>query len=60
MYYKLAIMFYTEVLQIVFVIAFFAVSFAALLIAVKVNNIKESFERLTSIIPKSKRKRRKK
>jgi len=50
-----AILFFPEVLQIVFVIAFFAVSFAALLIAVKINNIKDSFERITSIIPNKKR-----
>lgn len=53
----LAILFYPEVLQILFTVAFFIISFSAFLIAVKVNNIKESFDRITSIIPKKRSKK---
>ena len=54
-----AILFYPEVLQFVFILSFFAISFFAFLIAIKINNIKENFEQIVSFIPK-KRKTKKK
>jgi len=42
----IAILFYPGILQILFVIAFFVISFSAFLIAVKINNIKEHFEKI--------------
>ncbi len=50
-----AILFYPEVLQIVFVIAFFGIAFAAFLIAVKVKNIKDTFERVVYLAPRKKK-----
>jgi len=54
-----AILFYPEVLQIVFIFTFFIVSFAAFLIAIKINNIKETFDKILLFIPKGKNKKRK-
>jgi len=53
-----ATLFYPDMLQILFVITFFAVSFLALLIAVKIHNIKESFDNVLLIFPKGKKVRR--
>ena len=47
-----AILFYPEILQVLFVLVFFIVSFSAFLIAVKINNIKENFDKLLKIMPK--------
>jgi hypothetical protein len=54
-----SVLFYPQILQFVFVLSFFAISFFAFLIAVKIHNIKDNFERLVSFIPK-KRKTKKK
>lgn len=52
----ITILFYPEVLQIVFIFSFLVISFSAFLIAVKVNNIKEHFDRVVSIFPKKNKK----
>jgi len=49
------ILFYPEFLQIFFIIAFFVISFAAFLIAVKINNIKEHFDSVLHVFPKKKK-----
>lgn len=49
-----AILFYPQVLQILFILAFFLCSFSAFLIAIKVKNIKETFDRLVSFNSKKK------
>jgi hypothetical protein len=48
----IAILFYPGILQILFVIAFFVISFSAFLIAVKINNIKEHFEKVLGLASK--------
>jgi hypothetical protein len=48
-----SILFYPEILQILFVLVFFIVAFSAFLIAVKINNIKENFDNILKIIPKT-------
>jgi len=55
-----AILFYPEILQFVFILSFFAISFFAFLIAVKIYNIKDNFERILAFIPSKRRKTRKK
>jgi hypothetical protein len=44
-----AILLYPEVLQILFVLGFFICAFSAFLIAVKVKNIKDTFDKLLSM-----------
>lgn len=39
-----AIIFYPQLLQIIFVVAFFVCAFSCFLIAVKISNIKETFD----------------
>jgi hypothetical protein len=41
-----AILFYPEIIQALFVIAFFLCSFSAFLMAVKMKNIKDAFDKL--------------
>jgi hypothetical protein len=47
-----AILFYPDLLQIFFVVIFFAVSFSLLLMAVKLHNIKEGLEKILLLLPK--------
>lgn len=47
-----AILFYPQFLQILFIIAFFGISFAAFLIAIKINHIKDNFEKLLKLTKK--------
>ncbi len=47
-----AILFYPQILQILFVVAFFLCSFSAFLIAIKVSNIKDTFDKLLLFVPK--------
>lgn len=47
-----AILFYPQVLQVLFVLVFFLVSFLAFLIAVKINHIKENFDKVLKVFPK--------
>ncbi|MBD3359521.1 MAG: hypothetical protein GF365_02335 [Candidatus Buchananbacteria bacterium] len=51
----MSILFYPEILQILFILVFFVVSFSAFLIAVKINNIKENFDNILKIIPKTRK-----
>ena len=53
-----AILFYPEILQVLFVLVFFIVSFSAFLIAVKINNIKENFDTVLKAFPKRGKRRR--
>ncbi len=48
-----SILFYPEILQILFILVFFVVAFSAFLIAVKINNIKENFDNILKIISKT-------
>ncbi len=47
-----AILFYPQILQALFIIAFFVISFSAFLIAIKINHIKENFEKLLKLTNK--------
>jgi len=47
-----AILFYPELLQIFFVVIFFAISFSLFLVAVKLHHIKESFAKVLLLFPK--------
>ncbi|OGY41094.1 MAG: hypothetical protein A2Y82_01685 [Candidatus Buchananbacteria bacterium RBG_13_36_9] len=53
-----AILLYPEVLQLVFIFTFFIISFAAFLIAIKINNIRETFEKILLFIPKKKKRKK--
>jgi vacuolar-type H+-ATPase subunit I/STV1 len=53
-----AILFYPELLQYLFILGFYLIAFMALLIAVKINNIKENFDRLVKLTPKKSRGRK--
>lgn len=52
-----AILFYPQLLQIVFILVFFLLSFWAFLIAVKISSIKDHFERTLTFLPKSGKKK---
>lgn len=45
-----AVFLYPQVLQYLFTIAFFIFAFASFLIAIKINNIKESFDNLLRLV----------
>lgn len=49
-----AILLYPQILTILFVVAFLICAFSSFLIAVKISNIKDTFERLLGAKPKRK------
>ncbi len=49
-----AILFYPQTLQFLFTVVFFAVSFFALLIALKISHIKQNFDKILAFLPKRK------
>lgn len=51
-----AILFYPEIIQIIFVVAFFICAFSSFLIAVKINNIKDTFDNILNLGMKRKSK----
>jgi hypothetical protein len=55
-----AVLFYPEILQILFAVAFFGISFLAFLIAIKINNIRENFKQVLSIFSVGKKTRKRK
>ena len=50
-----AILFYPQVLQFLFVFSFFVMAFLAFLIAIKINHIKTNFDKILLMFPKKKR-----
>ena len=50
-----AILFYPEILQYVFVLVFYFLAFMILLLAVKINNIKDAINKWGKLISKKKR-----
>jgi len=50
-----AILFYPQVLQYFFMLAFFIISFSAFLIAIKINHIKQIFNKALLVFPKKSR-----
>ncbi|HDQ22447.1 MAG TPA: hypothetical protein ENN28_00555 [Candidatus Uhrbacteria bacterium] len=50
-----AILFYPQVLQFLFVLCFFAFSFLALMIALKINHIKQNFDKVLTFFPKKRK-----
>lgn len=44
-----AILFFPQIIQYLFVVAFFIISFSSFLMAVKINNIKDTFDKLISL-----------
>lgn len=52
-----AILFYPDLLFYIFVVSFFAISFVAFLIAVKVNHIKKTLYDVLLFMPKKKKKK---
>ena len=55
-----AILFYPQVLQFLFVLVFFIVAFLAFLIALRINHIKENFDKVLLMLTKRRSSRRKK
>ena len=47
-----AILFFPQMLHYLFIIAFFVISFSAFLIAVKINHIKENFDKILKLVSK--------
>ena len=56
----IAILFYPQVLQFLFVFSFFAVAFLAFLIAVKISHITQNFDKVLLLFVKKKMVKRKK
>ncbi|MCX6745057.1 MAG: hypothetical protein NTX82_06050 [Candidatus Parcubacteria bacterium] len=54
-----AILFYPQILQVLFVIAFFLCSFSSFLIAIKISNIKDTFDKILLFKPKKPKKLKK-
>ncbi|MBN1326083.1 hypothetical protein JW977_03855 [Candidatus Falkowbacteria bacterium] len=52
-----AILFYPDLLFYVFIVSFFAISFVAFLIAIKINHIKKTLYDVMLFIPKKKKKK---
>jgi len=50
-----AILFYPQILQYFFILAFFIVAFSAFLTALKINHIKEIFNKALLVFPKKSR-----
>jgi len=50
-----AILFYPDILQYLFILGFFLISFLAFLTAIKINHIKQIFDKALLLIPKKKR-----
>lgn len=53
-----AILFYPNLLQFLFILGFFLISFLAFLTAIKINHIKETFDKVLIFFKKSPRTRR--
>lgn len=53
-----AILFYPDVLQYLFILGFFLISFLAFLTAIKINHIKQIFDKALLLFKKSPRTRR--
>lgn len=51
-----AILFFPEIIQIIFIVAFFICAFSSFLIAVKINNIKDTFDNILTLGSKNKSK----
>ena len=49
-----AVMFYPQVLQVLFVIGFFVIAFLAFSIGLRINHIKSSFDKVLLLFPKNK------
>jgi len=50
-----AILFYPQVLQFLFVLSFFSFAFLALLIALKINHIKQNLDKILSLLPQKRK-----
>ena len=54
-----AILFYPEILQYLFILGFFLISFLAFLTAIKINHIKQIFDKALLLLPKKMRRKTK-
>jgi hypothetical protein len=50
-----AILIYPQIIQIIFVVAFFVCAFSSFLIAVKISNIKDTFDKILTVGTKKKK-----
>jgi len=50
-----AILFYPDILQYLFILGFFLISFLAFLTAIKINHIKQIFDKALLLLPKKRR-----
>jgi threonine/homoserine/homoserine lactone efflux protein len=50
-----AILFYPEILQYLFILGFFLISFLAFLTAIKINHIKQIFDKALLLLPKKRK-----